>query len=126
MQPTGANARLNFIILNKIVVLRSRTRGLRKPLGGSRSTQSQGENMSPEYTVEAADGFYIARNGEGVLDLADPQDYEFAEFVCAALNQAAQQNAHLTGLHCPACTSRNEEIVTCARCGTVKSAPQVA
>lgn len=39
---------------------------------------------------------------------------------------AAQQNAHLTGLHCPACTCLNEEIVTCARCGTVKSAPQVA
>ena len=39
---------------------------------------------------------------------------------------ASQQNAHLTGLHCPACTCRNEEIVTCARCGTVKSAPQVA
>lgn len=46
--------------------------------------------MSPEYTVEAADGFYIARNGEGVLDLADPQDYDFAELVCSALNQIAE------------------------------------
>ena len=40
--------------------------------------------------------------------------------------QATQQNARLTGLHYPACMCRNEEIVTCARCGTVKSAPQVA
>ncbi len=39
---------------------------------------------------------------------------------------AAEQNAHLTGLHCPACMCRNEEIVTCARCGTLKAAPQVA
>ena len=52
--------------------------------------------MSPKYTVEAADGFYIARNGEGVLDLADSQDYEFAKFVCSALNQAAQQSVYLT------------------------------
>ena len=44
-----------------------------------------------KYTVEASDGFYISRNGVGVLDLADPQDYEFANFVCTALNQAAQQ-----------------------------------
>lgn len=56
--------------------------------------------MSPEYTVEAADGFYIARNGEGVLDLADPQDYEFAEFVCAALNQAAQQSVQADVCQC--------------------------
>ena len=69
--------------------------------------------MSPEYTVEAADGFYIARNGEGVLDLADPQDYEFAEFVCAALNQAAEPTLltepvnycnPVNGVHAPFCT----------------------
>lgn len=48
------------------------------------------------------------------------------EYVSSVIAENAQQNAHLTGLHCPACTSLNEEIVTCARCGTVKSAPQVA
>ncbi len=47
-------------------------------------------------------------------------------FVKGWLAKNAEQNAHLTGLHCPACMCRNEEIVTCARCGTVKSAPQVA
>ena len=49
----------------------------------------------------------------------------FDEAVALEL-RSAQQNEHLTGLHCPACMCRNEEIVTCARCGTVKSAPQVA
>lgn len=77
------------------------------------------------------------RLAEGLQLVITPESYveqvalsKWADTVkgeCALLVEAyAQQNAHLTGLHCPACTSRNEEIVTCARCGTVKSAPQVA
>ena len=40
------------------------------------------------YTVEYTDGYYIAKDGEGVIDLADSEDSIFAEFVCAALNSA--------------------------------------
>jgi hypothetical protein len=61
--------------------------------------------------------------------LTENQENEIAalvQFGKRVLKNAAQQNAHLTGLHCPACTSLNEEIVICARCGTPKTAPQVA
>ena len=40
------------------------------------------------YTLEYADGYYIAKDGEGVIDLAEPENREFAEFVVKALNAA--------------------------------------
>lgn len=62
---------------------------------------------------------------EDTVDWQRPE-VDLEDEVALLLKEVAEQNAHLTGLHCPACMCRNEEIVTCARCGTVKSAPQVA
>ncbi len=39
------------------------------------------------FAVNFADGYYIERNGEGVIDLA-VQSEDFANFVCGALNKA--------------------------------------
>ena len=47
------------------------------------------------YTLEYSDGYYIAKDGEGVIDLADPENREFAVFVVDALN-AAQQSVQPT------------------------------
>lgn len=43
------------------------------------------------FTLEYADGYYIAKDGEGVIDLAEPENREFAEFVVNALNAAQQE-----------------------------------
>ena len=48
------------------------------------------------FTLEYADGYYIAKDDEGVIDLAEPENREFAEFVVNALN-AAQQPYALDG-----------------------------
>lgn len=44
-----------------------------------------------EYTLEYADGFYIEKGNQGVIDFTDPTDKEFAEFVCDALNKADKE-----------------------------------
>lgn len=49
----------------------------------------------PRFTLEYADGFYIEDNGEGVIDFANPQDREFAEFVVDALNAAQNKKKDL-------------------------------
>jgi len=48
------------------------------------------------FTLEYADGYYIAKNGEGVIDFTDPEDYDFAEFVMLALNAAEHPLAQPT------------------------------
>ena len=40
------------------------------------------------YRVEFSDGYYITKNGHGVLDLANPEDGEFANYVVALLQNA--------------------------------------
>ncbi len=47
-----------------------------------------------KYIVEYADGFYIAMNGVGLINFEDPEDEEFANFVCNALNKAVDQVSH--------------------------------
>jgi hypothetical protein len=42
------------------------------------------------YQVNFADGYYIERNGEGVIDLA-VQSEKFANFVCNAINEAEKK-----------------------------------
>jgi len=49
------------------------------------------------FTLEYTDGYYIAKDGEGVIDLAEPENRGFAEFVVNALN-AAQHNVQATGV----------------------------
>ena len=39
------------------------------------------------YELEYADGYYITKDGEGIIDLTYPENREFAQFVCDALNQ---------------------------------------
>lgn len=51
------------------------------------------------FTLEYTDGYYIAKNGEGVIDLAEPENHEFAEFVVNALN-AAQQSVQADACYC--------------------------
>ena len=49
------------------------------------------------FTLEYTDGYYIAKDGEGVIDLADPENREFAEFVVNALNAALEDSPFETG-----------------------------
>ena len=71
------------------------------------------------YTLEYTDGYYIAKDGEGVIDLAEPENREFAEFVVNALNAAQQPLAHR-----PACTCAKKiafidhgDWLECMKCG---------
>lgn len=45
------------------------------------------------YTVEYCDGYYIEKDGEAVLDLANPEDREFAYLVCNALNMISSKES---------------------------------
>lgn len=40
------------------------------------------------FTLEYADGYYIAKDGKGVIDFDDSENREFAEFVLNAVNHA--------------------------------------
>jgi hypothetical protein len=44
------------------------------------------EAKEKQFTVEYADGFYIAKDGNGVIELVEIENLEFANFVCDALN----------------------------------------
>lgn len=78
------------------------------------------------YTVEYADGYYIAMNGVGLINFEDPEDGEFANFVCSALNRAVEQNAHTDGA-CWWCEqAANPQNSSVTVCPFHKSAPQVA
>ena len=43
---------------------------------------------SKTYQIEYADGYYIAKDGVGVINFEASEDFAFAEFVCDALNAA--------------------------------------
>lgn len=54
------------------------------------------------FTLEYADGYYIAKDGEGVIDFANAEDRQFAQQVCDALNAARPKHSE----H-PPCTCAN-------------------
>jgi hypothetical protein len=59
--------------------------------------------MLNKYSVGFADGYYITKNGIGILDLVNPDDGEFANYLVTLLEnaerkkrKAAQQSVRLT------------------------------
>jgi len=39
------------------------------------------------YTLEYSDGYYIAKDGDGVIDFVNSEDIEFAQLVLSRLNK---------------------------------------
>ncbi len=58
--------------------------------------------MANKYKVKYCDGYYITKNGVGILDLANPEDGEFANYLVALLESAERNkttpNKVCTGL----------------------------
>jgi hypothetical protein len=46
--------------------------------------------MANKYKVKYCDGYYITKNGERILDLANPEDGEFANYLVALLESAGR------------------------------------
>ena len=71
-------------------------------------------------TLEYADGYYIAKDGVGVINFVEPENREFAEFVLKTLN-AAKQIVQRTCATCGASTYAHGVVIHgkefCTNCG---------
>ena len=52
-----------------------------------------------EYKLEYCDGYYITKNGKGVIDFAEDVDSDFANFVLGLLEQRLTKRA-ADGFYC--------------------------